>query len=554
MNSNRRGLLTGVFTLCVFATSTLYAQPSRNLRAQRFILDDNAGHLLTVQLPALTGNGSITLPQPGAGLFQSNSFGVLDLVPAGLSGNILISNGTSWVSGAQSAISSLGTIGTGIWHGSLIGTSYGGTNTSASPTAGAISYGTGTAYAFNSVGSSGQVLVSGGSGAPTFTGALSGIAVSGASGSFTTATSTGATTLATGANLTNSFGTGTAASNTIGVAAGLNQINGSTTFGGTVAFGTNSVSGSNLSITGGSISNVPVAGSTGGFTTLTSSGSTTLGTGSTTTNSFGTGLSAANTIGAATGTNQINGTTTFGGAAAFGANAVTGSNVTISGGAITNTPVSGSTGAFSTTGTSTPLTGSLSGAQTASVIASSISNTATNSTTAALTRTGLSVASTGTWTGGANGASVGIGLSVSGGSTNKDINGTSSTWSVTNAGTASFATSAATTALGGSTTPVGGTHYKDNAVIAWGDIDVTGTSITTTTQFGNATVARTGVGVYTVTLPATPTAAAITATAQSTSLFIAVASRVNNVITIKTYNASATAADVSFFYSVMVRP
>ena len=45
---------------------------------------------------------------------------------------------------------------------------YGGTNGSAIPTAGAISYGTGTAYAFSSAGSASQVLLSGGAGSPTW--------------------------------------------------------------------------------------------------------------------------------------------------------------------------------------------------------------------------------------------------------------------------------------------------------------------------------------------------------------------------------------------------
>lgn len=44
----------------------------------------------------------------------------------------------------------------------------GGTNASATPTAGAVAYGTGTAYAFTSAGSSGQVLTSNGAGAPTW--------------------------------------------------------------------------------------------------------------------------------------------------------------------------------------------------------------------------------------------------------------------------------------------------------------------------------------------------------------------------------------------------
>jgi len=46
----------------------------------------------------------------------------------------------------------------------------GGTNATAAPTAGAVAYGTGTAYAFTGAGTAGQVLVSNGASAPTFGG------------------------------------------------------------------------------------------------------------------------------------------------------------------------------------------------------------------------------------------------------------------------------------------------------------------------------------------------------------------------------------------------
>lgn len=46
----------------------------------------------------------------------------------------------------------------------------GGTNATATPTAGAVAYGTGTAYAFTAAGTSGQVLLSNGSSAPSFGG------------------------------------------------------------------------------------------------------------------------------------------------------------------------------------------------------------------------------------------------------------------------------------------------------------------------------------------------------------------------------------------------
>ena len=55
--------------------------------------------------------------------------------------------------------------------------SNGGTNGAATPTAGAIAYGTGSAYAFSSAGTTGQVLTSSGSGVPTWTTPASAITI-----------------------------------------------------------------------------------------------------------------------------------------------------------------------------------------------------------------------------------------------------------------------------------------------------------------------------------------------------------------------------------------
>ena len=52
---------------------------------------------------------------------------------------------------------------------SPVAISLGGTNGTASPTAGAVAYGSGTAYAFTAAGTSGQVLTSNGASAPTWT-------------------------------------------------------------------------------------------------------------------------------------------------------------------------------------------------------------------------------------------------------------------------------------------------------------------------------------------------------------------------------------------------
>jgi len=61
-----------------------------------------------------------------------------------------------------------GSITSATWNGSTIAINRGGTNGTATPTAGTVAYGTGTAYAFTAAGTSGQVLTSNGSSAPTW--------------------------------------------------------------------------------------------------------------------------------------------------------------------------------------------------------------------------------------------------------------------------------------------------------------------------------------------------------------------------------------------------
>lgn len=72
-------------------------------------------------------------------------------------------DGSNWIRLISGAIN-LATDVTGI-----LPIANGGTNTNATPTAGAIAYGTGTEYAFSSVGTSGYLLTSGGNGAPSWT-------------------------------------------------------------------------------------------------------------------------------------------------------------------------------------------------------------------------------------------------------------------------------------------------------------------------------------------------------------------------------------------------
>ena len=73
------------------------------------------------------------------------------------------------LSGSYTGITGVGALTAGTWNATTIAIAHGGTNGTATPTAGAVSYGTGTAYAFSAAGISNQVLLSGGTGAPTWT-------------------------------------------------------------------------------------------------------------------------------------------------------------------------------------------------------------------------------------------------------------------------------------------------------------------------------------------------------------------------------------------------
>ena len=99
------------------------------------------------------------------------------------------------LSGSYTGITGVGTLTAGTWNATAIAIAYGGTNGTATPTAGALAYGNGSAYAFSAAGTASQVLLSGGSGVPTWADQSS-LSV----GSATSATSaTTATNLAGGA-------------------------------------------------------------------------------------------------------------------------------------------------------------------------------------------------------------------------------------------------------------------------------------------------------------------------------------------------------------------
>lgn len=77
--------------------------------------------------------------------------------------------GDIYISSPSASQSLLYNVGTGKWENSIVNIAGGGTNSNATPTAGGITYGTGTAIAYSAAGTSGQVLTSNGASAPTWT-------------------------------------------------------------------------------------------------------------------------------------------------------------------------------------------------------------------------------------------------------------------------------------------------------------------------------------------------------------------------------------------------
>jgi hypothetical protein len=80
-----------------------------------------------------------------------------------------VATGNALISGGVSTAPSWGKIGLTTHVDGVLPIANGGTNATATPIAGAVAYGTGTAYAFTAAGSAGQVLTSAGAGVPIWT-------------------------------------------------------------------------------------------------------------------------------------------------------------------------------------------------------------------------------------------------------------------------------------------------------------------------------------------------------------------------------------------------
>ena len=133
----------------------------------------------TATTGAVTVAGTLGAGSGGTGL---NTYVIGDILYS--SGTTALSRladvvtGNALISGGVATAPSWGKIGLTTHVSGTLPIANGGTNATATPTAGAVAYGTGSAYAFTSAGTVGQVLTSAGAGMPTWTTAGTGTVTS----------------------------------------------------------------------------------------------------------------------------------------------------------------------------------------------------------------------------------------------------------------------------------------------------------------------------------------------------------------------------------------
>jgi hypothetical protein len=115
--------------------------------------------------------GAGTLPATRGGT-DNSSYAVGDLLYANTTTSLAkladVATGNALISGGVSAAPAWGKIGLTTHVSGTLGIANGGTNSTATPTAGGVGYGTGTANAYTSAGTSGQILTSAGASAPVW--------------------------------------------------------------------------------------------------------------------------------------------------------------------------------------------------------------------------------------------------------------------------------------------------------------------------------------------------------------------------------------------------
>lgn len=125
------------------------------------VLSNLAGSGISVSNPTgnvTIGNTGVLSIIAGSGISASSPTGNVTVANTGV---LSFSGGTTGLTPATA------TTGAVTLAGKLV-IANGGTNATATPTAGAVAYGTGTAYAFTAAGTAGQTLISAGAGTPTW--------------------------------------------------------------------------------------------------------------------------------------------------------------------------------------------------------------------------------------------------------------------------------------------------------------------------------------------------------------------------------------------------
>ncbi|CAB4154087.1 hypothetical protein UFOVP632_18 [uncultured Caudovirales phage] len=119
---------------------------------------------------AVTLSGTLIAANGGTGF---SSYAVGDLLYADTTTTLAklpdVATGNALISGGISTAPAWGKIGLTTHVSGILPIANGGTNATVTPTAGAVAYGTGTAYGFTAAGTAGQVLTSAGAGVPTWT-------------------------------------------------------------------------------------------------------------------------------------------------------------------------------------------------------------------------------------------------------------------------------------------------------------------------------------------------------------------------------------------------
>ena len=121
------------------------------------------GAVVLANSPALSGTPTSTTASTGTNTTQIATTAFVQSAIASGTGVVNTFSGGSTGLSPNSATSGAITLG------GILNVAYGGTGTSNTPTAGTVVYGNGSVYAITAVGTSGQVLTSSGSGAPTWT-------------------------------------------------------------------------------------------------------------------------------------------------------------------------------------------------------------------------------------------------------------------------------------------------------------------------------------------------------------------------------------------------